>query len=32
MRPPAVVCVRVPAPEAREVYDFASVGTAVVVY
>jgi hypothetical protein len=25
-------CVRVPAPEARGVYEFASLGTAVVVY
>ena len=25
-------CVRVPAPDARRVYDFASIGTAVVVY
>ena len=25
-------CVRVPAPEAHGVYDFASIGTAVVVY
>ena len=25
-------CVRVPVPEAREVYDFAGIGTAVLVY